>query len=211
MQRSFIFPDEGLPVKDKYRTINAILPLPNIDAHPRKQGGLPQAEMDGAFLRIRQMLVIHILVSDPDSEYPCKVIRLSAPIRFGTSISTVPGVDNSVLLPPYIQVFHENGSMRQCDPLPLYTRTPEPTVAESPPPRSPVPSYKSLFPEATSPASSRSTSPTHMSEPYRTVSTAASASSGDLAGLEVDTDTAVSAPKALTRRTTRSLFSRVFT
>lgn len=55
---------------------------------------------------------------------------LSTPIKFATSPATMPNriASKEKFQPPaYIQVFHENGDLRQCDPLPMYTRYPVPT------------------------------------------------------------------------------------
>jgi hypothetical protein len=45
------------------------------------------------------------------------------PIRFGSAPETLP-TPASKGPPPYIAVFHENGELRDCDPLPLYPGTP---------------------------------------------------------------------------------------
>lgn len=56
-------------------------------------------------------------------------------------------------LPSYIQLFHENGELRECDPLPLYTAHEsgsQATIPLSEPERSdcsiPAPSYESILP-----------------------------------------------------------------
>lgn len=52
---------------------------------------------------------------------------LTTPIRFGSSPKTMPRAGPPPpSLPAYIQLFHENGELRECDPLPLYP-TPIPT------------------------------------------------------------------------------------
>jgi len=54
-----------------------------------------------------------------------KVVTLRTPIRFCTSLDTISTIDGPkyLPLPAYVQLFHENGDIRQCDPLPLYSET----------------------------------------------------------------------------------------
>lgn len=83
-----------------------------------------------------------------------KIIVLTTPIRFGTLPGTHPdsrvkAVDH---LPAYIQLFHENGDLRECDPLPIYSKDePDgdinmaaiaPVLAQP----TPVPSHKTVSP-----------------------------------------------------------------
>ena len=108
-------------------------------------------------------------------------MMLSTPIRFGTSLSTLPDASSSSAppLPAYIQLFHENGDLRKCDPLPLYSgpaqiaapvvasHTLSPIAPKLASPMSPTPSYDSLFPSAhthsrsPSPSGSRSINSEH--------------------------------------------------
>ena len=51
--------------------------------------------------------------------------------------STMPGAaDAASSIPPYVQLFYENGDQRDCDPLPIYKTVCE---ADQPPPFSPLP------------------------------------------------------------------------
>lgn len=55
-------------------------------------------------------------------------------MKFGSMPSTVPKLPNVVYEPPlpaYVQLFHENGDVRHCDPLPLYSR--DPNYKDDPP------------------------------------------------------------------------------
>lgn len=55
------------------------------------------------------------------------------PIRLGTSQATTAKRHPSVnpTLPAYVQLFHENGDLRECDPLPLYTVADDATSGKS--------------------------------------------------------------------------------
>jgi hypothetical protein len=92
------------------------------------------------------------------------VIVLTTPIRFGTLPATHPDskLRADTHLPAYIQLFHENGDLRECDPLPLYTRDDSDVIMTEPalaaptlPNTKPVPSGVPLLP----PLADRATPP----------------------------------------------------
>ncbi|KAK8861654.1 hypothetical protein IAR55_002477 [Kwoniella newhampshirensis] len=110
------------------------------------------------------------------SDQPQAII-ITTPIRFGTSPTTVPLCGpKEVALPAYIQLYHENGERRLCDPPPLYMpslarrrrTTPHPNPPLGSRPRSFAPSYNSLFPEneASRSSSSSVSSDTHHEDAY---------------------------------------------
>ncbi|KAK4690062.1 hypothetical protein P7C73_g25, partial [Tremellales sp. Uapishka_1] len=132
-QRNFFFADDGLGLGDKWRKVNVVLPMPDAS---KLQHNRPSSEMEGPFLRIKHSLKIRVVCRGPtDAAEDTQVVILSTPIRFGTCPSTMPSANrSSPALPAYIQLFHENGELRECDALPLYTDTPDtpaPTYSES--------------------------------------------------------------------------------
>ncbi|EIW67223.1 hypothetical protein TREMEDRAFT_64469 [Tremella mesenterica DSM 1558] len=133
-QRNFFFAKEGLGLcGDKWRKVNVVLPMP-ADALGKGSatGGRPQAEVEGPFLRIRHSLKIKLVCKNTGADVDTMVL-LSTPIRFGTCQDTLPlSASSRSQLPPYIQLFHENGDLRECDPLPLY-HPPESTLPISKP------------------------------------------------------------------------------
>jgi hypothetical protein len=63
-------------------------------------------------------------------------VNVTVPIRFGTQPSTYPGMGSSQpTIPPYVQLFYENGEQRECDALPIYE---ESCKDDQPPPFSPI-------------------------------------------------------------------------
>jgi hypothetical protein len=89
-------------------------------------------------------------------------VTLTTPLRFGTCPATYPTINprTTPLLPAYCQIFHENGDLRECDPLPLYTRSPSDSAPELLVPRSPAPEYKRVgSPRRSTFARTRSVSP----------------------------------------------------
>jgi len=174
---------------------------------PRKSGGSPQAEMDGIYYRIRHALMIQVLIRDPSSDKrPDRMIRLTAPIRFGTSPMTLPDQESSGLLPAYCQVYHENGDLRQCDPLPLYTQGPSNVSVNQEGPTCPAPTYQSLFPESLSAALTRSTTPPHREGRIHP----AIWGSCPNGGTELDAGSATRRLKTLSRRTAHNFLTRMF-
>jgi hypothetical protein len=144
-QRNFCFAGDGLGLSEKWRKVNVVLPMPKDLQGSRTR---PQSEMDGPFLRIKHTLKIRLLCravgaaeDDVNVSGSCQrsiwrrrghllthqAVLLSAPIHFGTTPATLYA-DKPPSLPPYVQLFHENGDQRECDPLPLYTE-PEPCLS----------------------------------------------------------------------------------
>jgi hypothetical protein len=139
-QRNFRFDNDGLPMGERWRKVNVVIPMPRDG-----RGGKfrPQSDMEGPMVRIKHVLKIRVTCknvgttentvcpfSDPaGSKIDKQVVVLTTPIRFGTSPATeeiIRAGSRSLresVLPAYIQAFHENGEQRQCDPLPLYTKT----------------------------------------------------------------------------------------
>ncbi|KAL7424651.1 hypothetical protein Q5752_000335 [Cryptotrichosporon argae] len=151
LQRNFIFANDGLELAQHWRRINVVLPMPAPGA--TTSCVRPQPEVDAPFLRIRHMLRTRLVCTDADGT--STTLTLRTPIRFGTHPATSPvparRAYSSICpdvpvclpamgtLPAYVQVFHENGEPRECDPLPVYARVdPERAAAE---PRSPSPAY----------------------------------------------------------------------
>ncbi|WVQ65031.1 uncharacterized protein L199_003201 [Kwoniella botswanensis] len=180
-QRNFFFADKGLGLGDKWRKVNVILPMPSLESG-KGLSTRPQPELDGPFLRIRHDLKIRVVCRSPGSENDTQVVILSTPIKFGTRPSTMPSFkDKPTPLPAYIQLFHENGDLRECDPLPVYTgSTPTPSLpaTEVPVPDTPAPSYASLYPLTTRPCSSRSPSPSSYDDSASVASSSGSSSLG---------------------------------
>jgi len=151
-QRNFFFAEDGLALNHRWRKVNVVLPMPNICPDESiLAGGRPQPELESPFLRIRHNLKIKMVVHSPESDAE-SVIILTTPIRFASAPTTMLGrLEAEPRLPAYIQVFHENGDLRQCDPLPLYAaRTEDACPAPASEALPPVPPYNSLFPEASS-------------------------------------------------------------
>jgi hypothetical protein len=195
-QRNFCFEKDGLAMGERWRKVNVVLPMP--------QGGKgskvrPQSEMDGPMVRIKHALKIKVVCRNVGSSedtvscfFSCysrrytdgQIVVLSVPIRFATSPTTEEVVqgDTCILrkptLPAYIQMFHENGEQRQCDPLPMYT----PSTASTPPP-SYYPIAEAMVPSSPLPCLSRSATPTvgpsHMTRPSTSSSSGSSSSSPD--------------------------------
>ncbi|WWC88092.1 uncharacterized protein L201_002996 [Kwoniella dendrophila CBS 6074] len=162
-QRNFFFSDEGLGLGEKWRKINVVLPMPSTsDLVKNPSSSRPQSEMDSPFLRIRHDLKIRVVCRNAANPNGTQVVILSTPIKFGTCPSTMPDArPDAVPLPAYIQLFHENGDLRECDALPIYTKSDlfqsktsseETSTTESTSlPNSPTPSYASLYPLTTKP------------------------------------------------------------
>ncbi|ORX35217.1 hypothetical protein BD324DRAFT_631851 [Kockovaella imperatae] len=169
-QRNFWFAGEGLELGDKWRKINIVLPMP---AESRSSKSTrPKADHDGPFMRIKHSLKIRVVCKNVDSDGKAVSVILSTPIRFGTSLLTLPRASSTTQpsLPAYVQLFHENGDLRQCDPLPLYSgpiQVAAPVISSHAPPSPsstphrissskeclssspfPIPSYDSLFPRS---------------------------------------------------------------
>ncbi|WWD16427.1 hypothetical protein CI109_100853 [Kwoniella shandongensis] len=167
-QRTFQFADGGLGLGDRWRTINVLLPMPEELAD--NNNTRPQVEIDGPFLKIKHLLKVRMVCQSIGSS-ESTAVTFSTPIRFGTSVRTMPTTGPKMApLPAYIQLFHENGDPRPGEPVPAYSAPvalstaspPRPQTASTnvSPPLSPVPTYESLFPESyTTPSSSRSPSP----------------------------------------------------
>nr|XP_019050465.1 hypothetical protein I302_00899 [Kwoniella bestiolae CBS 10118]OCF29395.1 hypothetical protein I302_00899 [Kwoniella bestiolae CBS 10118] len=167
-QRNFFFADKGLGLGDKWRKVNVILPMPSLESG-KSSSTRPQPELDGPFLKIRHDLKIRVVCRSPGSKDDNQVVILSTPIKFGTCPSPIPSSKpKPAPLPAYIQLFHENGDLRECDALPIYSKsnssTPEVEAAESisVPIQEPTPSYASLYPLTARPCSSRSPSPSSL-------------------------------------------------
>lgn len=185
-QRDFFFADDGLALDHRWRKVNAILPMPDICPDGSVQhGGRPQPELEAPFLRIRHSLKIRIVVHSPGSDAE-SVIILTTPIRFASAPTTLPGRSSTATrLPAYIQVFHENGDVRQCDPLPVYTaRAQDAGPAPEGETLPPVPPYKSLFPEDST--FLRVPSPSTSIESLRSTSLSGSSSSGAADAIDMD-------------------------
>ncbi|WRT65772.1 uncharacterized protein IL334_002721 [Kwoniella shivajii] len=164
-QRNFFFADQGLGLGEKWRKVNVVLPMPADTGKGRITR--PQPEMDGPFLRIRHDLKIRVVCRNANGGGDTQVVILSTPIKFGTCPLTMPSATprRAPALPAYIQLFHENGELRECDPLPIYITQDSPTSPPTSPiiqirsiPDTPVPSYESLYP-ATNPKGCASRSP----------------------------------------------------
>ncbi|WVQ78789.1 hypothetical protein IAT38_000880 [Cryptococcus sp. DSM 104549] len=152
-QRNFFFADNGLGLSDKWMKVNVVLPMPADSG--KGHNSKPQPEMDGPFLRIKHSLKIRVVCKSANGEDA--VVLLSTPIRFGTCPATIPTTTpRSAPLPAYIQLFLENGDLRECDPLPLYSESLSPTSTSAPPtllapqaiPSVPAPDYKSILGDA---------------------------------------------------------------
>ncbi|OXG15400.1 hypothetical protein C367_05547 [Cryptococcus neoformans Ze90-1] len=152
-QRNFFFANDGLGLTDRWRKVNVVLPMPT---EASEMGSKPQPEINSPFLRIKHALKIKVVCRNAGSNEDAQVVLLSTPIRFSTCPATMPtptGEPRSATLPSYIQLFHENGDLRECDPLPLYT-APESELQATLPPSEPwrsnysmpIPSYESIFP-----------------------------------------------------------------
>jgi hypothetical protein len=207
LQRNFAFEDDGLVLSDDWRTINALLPVTEFAGHHRRPGGLPQSELDGVFHRIRHELVIQIAIQDSSAGNVNKIIRLTAPIRFGTSPVTILGPKSGEeLLPAYIQVYHENGDLRQCDPLPLYSEAALAASTNPGTPASPVPTYKSLFPESLAAAPLVTLAQARRGGP-EVFLTSGSCPNG---ATELDAGSVSRTLKTVSRRTAHNLLTRMF-
>ncbi|WVQ93510.1 hypothetical protein IAU59_000584 [Kwoniella sp. CBS 9459] len=169
-QRNFFFADNGLGLGEKWRKVNVVLPMPA--ALGKGPSSRPQPEMDGPFLKIKHSLKIRVVCRNIEGgKEDTQVVILSTPIRFGTCPSTMPSTSTkSLALPAYIQLFHENGDLRECDALPMYFKSEhgheecsDHAILQSMP-NEPAPSYSSLFASPASNAcSSRSPSPSSSS------------------------------------------------
>ncbi|ODN86543.1 hypothetical protein L198_07237 [Cryptococcus wingfieldii CBS 7118] len=148
-QRNFFFADEGLGLSEKWRKVNVVLPMPELGSHSQEKGvnGRPQAEYNGPFMRVKHTLKIRIVCKNAHGD-DAQVVLLSTPIRFATCPTTLPSRSaKTPALPAYIQLFLENGDLRECDPLPLY----EDCLPPSPPAPTPAPSAPVLSPGALTP------------------------------------------------------------
>jgi hypothetical protein len=186
-QRNFVFADEGLPLGVCWRKVNVVLPMPEIetDGH-RRVGGRPMGEMEGPFHRVKQTLKVRVVTRTPDGSTQT-VVNLSTPIRFGTCLDTMPGGKNHSYLPAYVQLFHENGELRDCDPLPLYERyedmVVEPEVAKTK--SEPLaPDYKSLYPSSAAPSRAGSPVASSSGSTYRPPSPSGSSGGSEAADTE---------------------------
>ncbi|KIR57534.1 hypothetical protein I314_06673 [Cryptococcus bacillisporus CA1873] len=151
-QRNFFFSNDGLGLTDKWRKVNVVLPMPT---EAGEMGSKPQPEINSPFLRIKHALKFRVVCRNAGNTEDA-VVLLSTPIRFSTCPITMPtpiGKPHLASLPSYIQLFHENGELRECDPLPLYTAHEsglQVTIPLSEPDRSdcsiPAPSYESIIP-----------------------------------------------------------------
>ena len=187
-QRNFTFDDGGLPLADKWRRVNVVLPMPPHDKHSEvRRGGRPQPETENPFLRINHNLKIRIICRTNDPEPTDTVVILTTPIRFGTCPSTIPGAVSKTSLPAYLQLFHENGDLRECDPLPLYSM-PTSEMAPSSSYSPPIPDYESLYPDTPSASSSRASSPTpsSVSASTRASSVPMQEATGSSEGMDID-------------------------
>ncbi|OCF40063.1 hypothetical protein I317_06138 [Kwoniella heveanensis CBS 569] len=151
-QRNFFFADNGLGLGEKWRKVNVVLPMPADIG--KGLSSRPQPEMDGPFLKIKHSLKIRVVCRNIDGgKEDTQVVILSTPIRFGTCPSTMPSSSTKApSLPAYIQLFHENGDLRECDALPVYSKSEDGSdeISDRPPvqapiPSEPAPSYNSLF------------------------------------------------------------------
>ncbi|OCF56500.1 hypothetical protein L486_05350 [Kwoniella mangroviensis CBS 10435] len=184
-QRNFFFADKGLGLGDKWRKVNVILPMPSLESG-KGLSTRPQPELDGPFLRIRHDLKIRVVCRSPGSKDDTQVVILSTPIKFGTCPSTMPSIkDKPTPLPAYIQLFHENDDLRECDSLPVYTGSSSSSSSDSnssatevPVPDTPAPSYASLYPLTTRPCSSRSPSPSSYDDSASVASSSGSSTLG---------------------------------
>ncbi|WVN90688.1 uncharacterized protein L203_105930 [Cryptococcus depauperatus CBS 7841] len=184
-QRNFFFADEGLGLGDKWRKVNVVLPMP-AELAGKGMHSRPRPEFNGPFARIKHSLKIRVVCHSLGSSDDAQVVLLSTPIRFGTCPTTIPSERaRPESLPAYIQLFLENGDLRECDPLPLYSECVEPasTLVHAPAvPATPAPDYSSLLSAscaATNTISSRSSSPFSSSS-----SASAGSSSTDLPSLD---------------------------
>ncbi|KIR70773.1 hypothetical protein I310_05624 [Cryptococcus deuterogattii CA1014] len=149
-QRNFFFSNDGLGLTDKWRKVNVVLPMPT---EAGEMGSKPQPEINSPFLRIKHALKIRVVCRNAGNTEDA-IVLLSTPIRFSTCPITMPtpiGKPHLASLPSYIQLFHENGELRECDPLPLYTAHEsglQATIPFSEPERSSIPalSYESILP-----------------------------------------------------------------
>ncbi|KAL1411823.1 hypothetical protein Q8F55_002790 [Vanrija albida] len=117
LQRNFCFGVPGLRIGRKWRKVNVILPLPDASSP-----AAPHGDYDGPFVRRTHVLRTTLKYRLPSGDV--LPVTFAAPIRFATSPHTMP---SSTAAPPaYIQVFEENGELRDCDPLPLYLPPPGP-------------------------------------------------------------------------------------
>lgn len=112
-QRSFAF-EGGLGISYRWRRLSIVLPLPCAE----QSASRPNPDSDGPFLRVRHCLKTRIVLSRPGGDM--ETLVLQTPIRFATEPTTFPHRPLAAP-PPYVSMFHENGDMRECDPLPLYT------------------------------------------------------------------------------------------
>ncbi|GMK59888.1 hypothetical protein CspeluHIS016_0901050 [Cutaneotrichosporon spelunceum] len=76
-------------------------------------GRIPIPDATGPFVRVTHFLKTHVTF-EREGEYFTETFK--TPVR----LVTHPRPRGSVP-PPYVTVFHENGDLRDCDPLPLYT------------------------------------------------------------------------------------------
>ena len=113
-QRESRFPAPGLEVSTAWRKINIVLPMP---AEPDSKYR-PRPETEAPFVKIKHVLKVRLVCLINDVE---TVVVLTTPIRFGTCSDTL-GRPRGI--PAYVEMFHENGELRLCDPLPLYEAVP---------------------------------------------------------------------------------------
>ena len=146
--RTYRFEGDGLDLGNGWRKVNIVIPLPGRDME--NNGALiPQAELETPHLRVKHKLKVSFRDSSNSlgrTDWPslvqikliCKsansvdaetVVCLTTPLRMSTSTSVLrrsslsAGSDptQTAPLPPYNQIFHENGAVREDeDPLPLY-------------------------------------------------------------------------------------------
>ncbi|WVR03745.1 hypothetical protein IAU60_000740 [Kwoniella sp. DSM 27419] len=118
-ERSFTFANEGLSLSQRmWRSLVTRLPMPLLQGSG--QNARPDPDMNSPFLKIRHHLKLRMVYRMPDSD-TLHEVTFTAAIRFGTCHSTLPtDIPRGPLLPAYVQLYHENGQPRSCDPLPLY-------------------------------------------------------------------------------------------
>jgi len=121
-QRDFVFNNGGVLMGDAFRNINVVLPIPTANTSAALAGGFVRSAMFGPFYHRQHSLVIRLVIDDSPVDQPGKnkekVVTWRVPIQIATSILTIPGAETSVSVPPYAQIFHENGEARMCEPLP---------------------------------------------------------------------------------------------
>ena len=197
---------------DAFRNINVVLPIPTANTSAAIAGGFVRSAMFGPFYHRRHSLVIRLVIDDSPVDQPGKnkekVVTWRVPIQIATSILTIPGAETSVSVPPYAQIFHENGEARMCEPLPLYSQSSD-TVLSPSPADPPIPSYLSLFPKTATPSSSCPVSLTEVTEPCRPDMSSASTPSRASPRSEIDACASVSPSANSTRLRARTIISRL--